>query len=246
MVNGNIKRYLEGQQPEPKPLKAAGKRAAAQQIAKRVHKHLTQGSITRASRALEAAEVAKATHEVMEKLQTLHPHATPPTVESPGPTVALQVTKEQLKQVIKRLPKGSAPGPSGWTFEYIQTVALATENGMNATHRFINSVLAGNMPDWPEFRASRLIPLTKPGGGIRPIAVGEVWARLASMRALVCSGNTGPGLAPLQVGVGIMGGAQCLRHAMKAGVLSQPEHVTVQLDAKNAFNTLLQGPYGIC
>ena len=237
-VLGGIKRYLQGQILEPRPLKEAKKRSAEQQVAKQVHKHLAKGNVSRAARALEAQEVAEATVDVVDKLETLHPAAQPPVIEGTPNNVHAQIPMEKLKQVISRLPKGSAPGPSGWTFEHIKTVAMASENGMNATHSFINSVLAGNMPDWPEFRASRLIPLKKPGGGIRPIAIGEVWARLASMCAMACSPEVGPGLAPLQLGVGIRGGAQCMGHAINAAVRVHPDHVVLQLDAKNAFNTL--------
>lgn len=237
-VLGSIKRYLQGQIPEPRPVKAAKQRSAEQQIAKQVHRQLANGNVTRAARALEVQEIAEPTDDVLDKLEVLHPAAQPPTIEAKPDCVHAQITADKLKQVITRLPKGSAPGPSGWTFEHIKTVALASEHGMNATHSFINSILAGNMPDWPDFRASRLIPLKKTGGGIRPIAIGEVWARLASMCAMACSPEVGPGLAPLQLGVGIRGGAQCMGHAINAGVRAHPDYVVLQLDAKNAFNTL--------
>jgi hypothetical protein len=45
-------------------------------------------------------------------------------------------------------------------------------------------------------------------------------------------------LAPLQVGVGVKGGAPVLGHAIRAGILPHPEDVTLQLDCKNAFNSL--------
>lgn len=237
-VHSNIKRLNQGELQEPAPLKVAKKRAAEQKVEKGIHKQLTRGNTTRAARLLDTTEVAKPTAEVMEKLSTLHPTAVPPTVDTPEGIVPTQVTKEQLNKILKKLPKGSAPGPSGWTFEHIQTVALESERGMNATHTFLNHILTGNMQEWPEFRASRLIPLQKAGGGIRPIAIGEVWARLVSMCAMTASPDIGPGLAPLQVGVGIRGGAQCMGHAINAGVLANPDSVTLQLDAKNAFNTL--------
>ena len=45
-------------------------------------------------------------------------------------------------------------------------------------------------------------------------------------------------LLPYQFGVGVAGGAQCVGHAVKAGVLAHPEHVTIQVDFKYAFNLL--------
>ena len=114
-------------------------------------------------------------------------------------TVAVQITRAQLKKVIKRLPKGSAPGPSGWTYEHIQAVAQGTETGMDA----VLAILAGDLPEWEWFTASRLVPLVKkvahPGApqGVRPIAIGEVWARLVSMCAMAACLNIGPSLACL-------------------------------------------------
>lgn len=242
-VHSNIKRYRQGVLDHPQPIPAAKKRAAEQQVAKQVHKQLTRGNISRATRALDAAEVAQSTPAVVEKLGKLHPVAEPPAVDAPD-TVPVQITRHQLQQVVKRLPKGSAPGPSGWTFEHIQAVSQATPEGMDAVMAFVNTVLKGDAPDCEQFRASRLIALWKKAQspsterGVRPIAIGEVWARLVSMCAMAACPNTGPSLAPLQVGVGVKGGAQVLGHAIRAGDLAHPEDVTLQLDFKNAFNSL--------
>ena len=42
-------------------------------------------------------------------------------------------------------------------------------------------------------------------------------------------------MATLQMGVGVSGGAQCVGHAVKAGIAAHPDHVTLQIDCKNAF-----------
>jgi hypothetical protein len=138
----------------------------------------------------------------------------------------------------ERLAEGSAAGPSGWTNEHLQSVFFGYEEGKEAITQLINACLAGLLPDWEDMRASRLIPLLKKGGGVRPIAIGEVWMRLFSICALSECAGLGPSLAPLQVGVGIRGGAQCLGHAIRAGVSEHPDHVTLQLDFSNEFNKL--------
>jgi hypothetical protein len=54
------------------------------------------------------------------------------------------------------------------------------------------------VPDLPSLSASALIALEKPGGlGMRPIAIGEVWLRLASLCAMAACPDTRPALAPL-------------------------------------------------
>jgi hypothetical protein len=178
-IQSNIKRYRQGVLDESRPVPVAKRRTAEHQIAARVHKQLMKGNISRATRALDAAEVAKTTPEVMEKLAQLHPDAAPPQVDT-HETVPVQITRDQLKKVIKRLPKGSAPGPSGWTFEHVQAVAQSTQEGLDAVLAFVNTALRGEAPECEEVRASRLIALFKKSHGtatergVRPIAIGEV------------------------------------------------------------------------
>jgi hypothetical protein len=45
-------------------------------------------------------------------------------------------------------------------------------------------------------------------------------------------------LVPLQVAVGVPGGSQIVGHALRAGHSADPSCVTVQVDWRNAFNTL--------
>jgi hypothetical protein len=107
---------------------------------------------------------------VMQQVADLHPAADAPSAEAPN-AVPEQITRQQLMQVLKRLPTGSAPGPSGWTYEHTQAVENGAAQGMDAVLNFVNSVLAGDMPEWEELRASRLIPLRKKCNGVRPIAI---------------------------------------------------------------------------
>ena len=60
---------------------------------------------------------------------------------------------------------------------------------------------------------------------------------LASLCALAKVSPVGAALTPLQLGVGVSGGSQALGHAMRAGVQSDEDIVTLQVDLTNAFNT---------
>jgi hypothetical protein len=42
-------------------------------------------------------------------------------------------------------------------------------------------------------------------------------------------------IAPLQLGVGVPWGSQCVGHALRSGLLCCPGDVTLQLDFRNAF-----------
>ena len=153
-------------------------------------------------------------------------------------TIPVQVNREQLSKVMKRVTKGTASGPSSWSLEHMQALFFGSEQGAEVLLELINLGLAGTLPPWQEVRASRVVMLLKKGGGIRPIAIGEVLTRLMSMCAMAACPKLGPALAPLQVGVGLRGGAQCLGHAIMSGVLEHPDDAAMQLDFKNASNTL--------
>jgi hypothetical protein len=49
---------------------------------------------------------------------------------------------------------------------------------------FLNDMLAGQLPAISELLDSNGVPLTKPTGGIQPIATGEAWLRFAALCAV--------------------------------------------------------------
>ena len=75
---------------------------------------------------------------------------------------------------------------------------------------------------------------------MRPIAVGYTWRRLAAKCANTYAVNKlSAQLAPIQLGVGVPGGAEAAVHATRRYVMSMPnENVLVKLDFSNAFNSL--------
>lgn len=83
-------------------------------------------------------------------------------------------------------------------------------------------------------------PLIKKGivDGARPTAVGEVWLHIVAVCAMEACPTKGLSLLPLQCCVGMAGGAQCVGHAVTAGALAHPDHLTLQIDFKNTFNSL--------
>jgi hypothetical protein len=77
-----------------------------------------------------------------------------------------------------------------------------------------------------------------PWGGVRPIAIGEAWLHLAALCAVHECSELGPSLAPLQLGVGIPGGAKGVGHALRSALDAHPAHLLLSLDSKNAFNSV--------
>jgi hypothetical protein len=97
--------------------------------------------------------------------------------------------------------------------------------------RFVQALVRGDLPYLPRLLDARLLPLAKPNGrGVRPIAIGEVWCRLAALCALAACPNAGRSLAPLQLAVGISGSSQIVGHALRTGMAADPGCITVQID----------------
>jgi hypothetical protein len=210
--------------------------------AARAHRQLTLGNVSRAAKCIQAAPLAETTEATMAALRALHPSAPPPPL--PAPTAAaVVVSLDVLSDVMSALPKGSAPGPSGWTYEMIKLATQTTNSALGAVLALINAIVGGKLPHVPCLLDSTLLGFEKPGGnGIRPIAIGEVWLRLAGLCAMAACPGAGQALAPLQLGVGVKGGSQILGHAIRTGVAADPSCVTIQLDFRNAYNTLGRGP----
>jgi hypothetical protein len=83
-----------------------------------------------------------------------------------------------------------------------------------------------------------LLPIAKPAGGIRRIAIGKVRYRLAALCALAACPEARSSSFPLQVGVSVRGGSHILGHTLRAGIAADPGCVALQIDWRNAFNTL--------
>jgi hypothetical protein len=70
-------------------------------------------------------------------------------------------------------------------------------------------MVQGDFPHLPWLLDTRLLTFSKPFGGLGPIAIGEVWYRLAALCALVACPDAGHSLEPLQVEVGVRRELEC-------------------------------------
>jgi hypothetical protein len=97
-------------------------------------------------------------------------------------------------------------------------------------------MLAGQLPHLPTLVDGRLIAPQKPTVGVHPIAIQEVWVRIASLCALTACPDMGPCLKPLQMGVGVRGGPEITSHFLCAGLDSAPNSAMVSVDFANAVS----------
>jgi hypothetical protein len=174
--------------------------------------------------------------QVMQEMHNLHPYSAPPThiaVEAPP----LNLTEEDFDAVLENLGVGKAPGLTGWNYEHIKQLC-SRRAGKQASLALVNALLSGQLPPVIELLDCDGLPLRKPAGGIRPIAIGEAWIRLASLCAVHKCSDLGPSLVPLHLGVGIPGGAEGVGHAVRSALASDPEALLLSLVWRNAFNTV--------
>lgn len=200
------------------------------------------GNVGQGARQLENGQLADPTDPaVMEQARSLHPSAAPPAALECD-ILALQIDSVTFYAVIDRIrthSKGKAGGPSCWTFEMVIAVVTGSSRGFDAALAFVNLILSGLLPRECGLLDSTLILLKKQNGGVRPIAIGEVWYRVAALCALEAVGReVGRSLAPLQVGVGTRGGAEAVGHSVRAALEADEESMVVTLDARNAFNEI--------
>ena len=102
-------------------------------------------------------------------------------------------------------------------------------------------VADGNLPEAAVdlLGLTKLTPLLKDNGGIRPVAGGECLRKLTA-RGLVREhrGALQEAVGKHQYGAGRPGGAEILVHTVQAVAAQRPEHAWVQLDLANAFNSV--------
>ncbi|GKB04678.1 hypothetical protein Tco_0832873 [Tanacetum coccineum] len=125
-------------------------------------------------------------------------------------------------------------------------VVAISDELVSSIMQVVNLFLDGKCPNMlGEYIASApLTPLVKPGGGIRPIAVGTVWRRLVSKVSVVTIGNSLNGyLDDLQFGVGVSGGGEAILHVVNRLIEDRGDDVGLSMllvDFKNAFNLVDQ------
>ena len=194
--------------------------------------------------------------QVIAKLETLHPpgkHVD--TTQLPGtvdhglpPMDDFKFWSQAVLKGVADFPRGSAPGPSGLRpaclydllkrgpFVSKVVVELAALVAV-AAHGLLPPEVA------PLFGSANLIPLKKPDGGVRPIAIGETLRRLIGKALMHVPKLVGElrSLAPLQCGVGVVNACESIGQGLQALIPSLPEDgdwVVLQVDISNAFNSI--------
>ena len=219
-----------------------------------------EGALSKAAKHLVSRGVADIRKDPANaaKLQALHPRAGNPHHENLGiprsHAVAFSEKGDDFswgiltRKAIFSFPPGSAPGPSGLRPGHIKACvkregtdseleAAITQMAKKAAYGYLPLGLA------PVLCASSLIPLNKKDEGIRPIAVGDTLRRTIGKILLnnPVIRKEVQSLQPRQCGVGVSSACELVGMTMQGMVNNldpQGDWVVLQVDVKNAFNTL--------
>ena len=156
---------------------------------------IQEGKLIKTAKHLLSEGLADSTDPaIAEKLRQLHPLGTPvslgdnyalPQVVNSGLTAAHNPDWARLVQdAVASFPPGSAPGPSGLRPCHLRDCLSKPGQASSlllAIVALVSGAVEGKFPLGlaPVWCASNLIPLAKKDGGVRPIAVGDTFRRLA-------------------------------------------------------------------
>jgi hypothetical protein len=99
--------------------------------------------------------------------------------------------------------------------------------------------VGSRLPDLPALLDGCLIPIEKsPSHRIRPIAIQDVWTCIAALSTLAACPDIRPSLKPFQLGIGVRGGSETIGHVLRSALDANAVSVVVQIDFRNAFNSV--------
>ncbi|GKC55965.1 hypothetical protein Tco_1083563 [Tanacetum coccineum] len=165
-------------------------------------------------KVLFSSGVAPYNDSTLEDLKTKHPFKPSPSLPHiPIDHHYLVASPAVVLDRIKSFPRGKSCGRDVLRAQHLidclSGVAVVNSDELvSSITQVVNLFLDGKCPNMlGEYIASApLIPLVKPGGGIRPIDVGTIWRRLVSKVSDVMIAHSLDGyLDDLQFGVGVSG-----------------------------------------
>ena len=209
--------------------------------------HFVQCGLTR-----KAAQVLHSTTHMadlrtaaaQEAMLRLHPRQPPDAALPALPQAAPPSVIEDdagIRRLLSQSDNGTAAGPSGWGGNMLAALARSDVCRLGVI-ALLRDVVNGELPDDARqlLLASRLVALAKPNSdGYRPIAVGELFYRLAAIVAVRrVSSEAAVLLAPHQYGVGVSAGAEKIIHSLQHELVDTDKRLALlQLDIANAFNS---------
>ncbi len=208
---------------------------------------------SRAAKVLSQTGSASINEETIKQLRDLHPQSKEKLSSIPmnhAPDI-ISVDPMDLILLIKKIDNGSAPGPSGFCASFLRLIAECGEEepvlGLCALIKDIcNGVFTGEIKK--RLLSHVLIPIPKiPGqSAVRPIAMGEVFVKLAALYRISLIEQDLPSFfSSIQYGVKKPGGSEAAAQITKAlynhAASLDLATIILKTDFANAFNACFRG-----
>ena len=196
--------------------------------------------MARATQNLFQKQLSPVTDQTISHMKKLHPPSlnTSPPLPSNAPTFH-QVDLDTLSKIVRKsLSNGSSPAGSGWTGDILIPL-VGDKDCLAGLGILVRDIISGTLPDSCRtlLLSSILIAADKDNGGIRPIAMGEAFYKIASLYVLSLVRDDIPSiLEPIQLGLS-PGGSEAAHHVLQAAVDLHLDWVVISTDISNAFNT---------
>ena len=204
---------------------------------------IEDNQVGRAAKSLLQSGIHPVNPQVIDTLHSLHPlpishHVPQPPQQIPPVSFSTSLVSQVIR---KRAPRGTAPGLSGWT-ESLLLPILTAPDLTDHLSLLLSDIASANLNDDARrlLLRSRLLPVRKKDGGVRPVVIGETFVRLAALCALrsLPNGLLQRTFAPRQFGIGLRNGVESAIHVVQSQLDHNPDHVALSLDIHNGFNSI--------
>ena len=213
--------------------------------------HARQGRLGKACTLLSSSGVAPHSQETVEQLGSKHYQRDPPEPIDPPPTPPLQLSADfNLLKVLRSFSKDVGTDTTNFRIQHLLDAneAHLPIPLLPRLRAVINLLLSGKAPVEVQniLAGARLTALAKPDGGVRPIAAGNIFRRIASKCACrLLQARIRATFGDEQLGVACRGGAEHIIHNMRNTVEShwgEADFTVLKVDFENAFNSVDRHP----
>ena len=145
-----------------------------------------------------------------------------------------ELTPDCCSRALRRMPTISGPGLNGLRASHLRTILSASYDERTFA-TVLSKISNGQSPDW--MRNCRLIAISKPNGGVRPIAIGEVLRRLSAStlnEQFLRSTDVTPANQLALINDGSLLGSYVIAQCLTEGLS------VANLDTTNVFNCVLR------
>ena len=187
-------------------------------------------------------------------LRQLHPMADGPMPACPDDAPELVVDSVWMAEAMRTSDTGAATGPSGWGSNFLAVLA-DDPHCVEAMSFFIQQIINNRLPETVRtlLTTSFLISIKKEatGTGRRPIAIGDMFCRLAGRyTAMLVMPELQRAVAPHQYGCGLSDGCtqvvQSIQHLLTTPAAAPPAAdggarrplACLSIDLRNAYNSV--------